>query len=563
MRVGNPLVAFARTPTVASRSRGPLGAAGALLAGLALTAPARGAEPPTFEKDVRPILARRCTVCHNAKKVADLDVSGGLALDAYEHALKGTKQHAVVVPGRPAESELVRRLVANDDDTRMPLGDKPLSESERALIGRWIEAGAPRGVPVAEPPRAVRPVSRRIVRSLDVTIPIETTVPGGTAGFGPGGALSVALRVAPLPSVTALAFRRDGRLLAVGSHGAVVIWDLADGRPARTLTRLPGPVHALAFSPDGKRLAVGAGLPAQTGAVQIYAVPGGTLLHEFEGHTDVVFALAFRPDGAQLASASLDQTVRLWNLAVNRPDGVFRGHSDFVYDLAYTADGHSLLTAAKDRSIKQIDVKSAREIRTYSEHEDDVLAVAIHPRQPRFVTTGNEPALRWWKTGDEKSASQQGGHSGPVHQLAFSADGRRLISASADGSVRIWDGQNGAHLRALAGATDWQYAAALTADGRLAAAGGWNGLVRVWDTESGKLLATLIQPPRDDPDQVDWLAIAPSGYVSCSAPLARLMRWNVAGTEVPADRLLAVFGRPDEVAHALTGRPVAAVTFPR
>ena len=46
-----------------------------------------------------------------------------------------------------------------------------------------------------------------------------------------GGALAVILRIGPLPAVTALAFRGDDRLLAVGTYGQVVFWDLHDGQP--------------------------------------------------------------------------------------------------------------------------------------------------------------------------------------------------------------------------------------------------------------------------------------------------------------------------------------------
>src|SRR5438270_6740907 len=66
-----------------------------------LVSQARAADaPPTFERDIRPLFARRCTVCHNARKVDDPDVSAGLALDSYDAALRGTKARPVVVPGK-------------------------------------------------------------------------------------------------------------------------------------------------------------------------------------------------------------------------------------------------------------------------------------------------------------------------------------------------------------------------------------------------------------------------------------------------------------------------------
>ena len=154
-----------------------------------------------------------------------------------------------------------------------------------------------------------------------------------------------------------------------------------------------------------------------------------------------MFAVALRPDGAQLASASFDQTVRLWDLGQGRPAGVFRGHSDFVYAVAYTPDGRHLLTAGKDRTIKRINVRTLKEERTYSGHDHEVLAVAVHPDGKRFVSAGNEPQIRWWALDGEKPTARRGGHAGPVHQLAFSGDGRRLISAGGDRSVRLWDGR--------------------------------------------------------------------------------------------------------------------------
>ncbi len=99
-------------------------------------------EPPRYDKDVRAILSDRCFRCHGpdaGKRQADL------RLDVEESATAIREGHAAVVPGKPDESELVRRIGSTDEDVRMPppkSGRRPLNDEEAAIVKKWIEDGA-------------------------------------------------------------------------------------------------------------------------------------------------------------------------------------------------------------------------------------------------------------------------------------------------------------------------------------------------------------------------------------------------------------------------------------
>jgi mono/diheme cytochrome c family protein len=91
-----------------------------------------------FAREVYPLLRRVCSECHGHAKQ-----EGGLRLDRREAALRGGDNGAVIVPGKPDESELVRRIsLPKGHDEAMPAKGEPLAASQVERIRRWIEQGA-------------------------------------------------------------------------------------------------------------------------------------------------------------------------------------------------------------------------------------------------------------------------------------------------------------------------------------------------------------------------------------------------------------------------------------
>src|SRR5438445_5519605 len=85
---------------------------------IVLTAGRAWAEGPDFSREVRPILSSKCFACHGPDEAAR---KGKLRLDVREFALKAAKDGALpIVPGKPTESEIIKRVTTSDEDDVMP-----------------------------------------------------------------------------------------------------------------------------------------------------------------------------------------------------------------------------------------------------------------------------------------------------------------------------------------------------------------------------------------------------------------------------------------------------------
>lgn len=132
-----------------------------------------------YDREIRPILAEKCFVCHGPD---DRNRKAGVRLDTSAGLLAPRRERAVVTPGNPDGSELVRRITHNDVGKRMPPAEsrKQLSAAQVELIRRWISQGAvsqrhwsyevPRRSPVpalADPSWAVNAIDAFIGARLD------------------------------------------------------------------------------------------------------------------------------------------------------------------------------------------------------------------------------------------------------------------------------------------------------------------------------------------------------------------------------------------------------------
>jgi WD40 repeat protein len=280
-----------------------------------------------------------------------------------------------------------------------------------------------------------------------------------------------------------VAFGASGRTLAAagqaGADNALFLLPLDRAAPGRAVVRGTTPLRGLALAADGRAL-VSAGADH---VVRLYPLeetgPAGPAV-KFEGHTRDVWAVALHPQGTLIASASDDETIRIWNVAKGRAERILVGHTNGVRAVAFSADGTRLVSGSVDRTVRVWDVATGKELQRLEGHGGSVKAVAFHPDGQRVASAGVDRTVRVWDLATG-TAEKLEGSAGVVAALAFHPHGRRLASAGEDRVVRLWDLVSGQEILELTGATGSLSCVAFSADGRYLACCGPQTAVRVWE----------------------------------------------------------------------------------
>lgn len=460
-------------------------------------------KPVSFYKHIRPIFQAQCNGCHQpAKKKGDYIMTEFAAL------LKGGEEAVAVVPGKAAESNLLK-LIKPDahGKAEMPQKADALHATQIALIERWINEGAKDDTPASA--KAQYDMAHP---------PVYVTA----------------------PAVTSVEYSPDGAMIAVAGYHEVLVHKADGSGLVARLVGLAERIQKLAWSPDGKKIAVTGGSPARMGEIQIWDVEAKKLELSKSLTFDTIYGASWSPDGKQLAFGCADNAVRAIDTATGKETLFMGGHSDWVLDTVWGVDGKHVVSCGRDMSVKLTEVATMRFVDnvtsiTPGALKGGVQVLARHPQRNEVLIGGTDgvPAIYRMERitkrviGDNANLIRKfPAMQGRIFGVDFAPDGKRIVAGASfegTGAVNIYSSEYDSTMpdavKKLVETVngkgkeldDWivkdvkqlsstplpsgVFSVTFSPDGKTIAAAGQDGQIRLIDAATGKIAKEFVSVP--------------------------------------------------------------------
>ncbi|BBM88046.1 protein kinase domain-containing protein [Candidatus Uabimicrobium amorphum] len=369
-----------------------------------------------------------------------------------------------------------------------------------------------------------------------------------------------------MKNVQSLQYTKDDQMLIIALENNIQLWDIATGAPVEILTGHTDFVTDIAYSPDGKKLLSGSKdktlrlwtIPAQPQITlrrgyknqKIHDIayhPQGklftTLSHDhihIWNHKDSrpirvkkrrnakMSKVVFSYNGEEIASASEDGKIILWDSGSLDPLYSFATQSKHITQIQYNSDASILASSSVDTSINLWSIERAtskirhKKIMQFDAHLAKVNSITFHPNDQILASASEDNTIRLWDTKNNEQLKVISRHKAAVNFVVFSASGEFLASASDDRTIRIWDTSDWKQLYVLREHS--QPIVSLMFRGNSLISTAADNTILLWDVITGKLVSRF----QHSSSEITGMAFRPDGkgFISTSAD-ATIRIWEL------------------------------------
>ena len=296
----------------------------------------------------------------------------------------------------------------------------------------------------------------------------------------------------PNTRVVCTTFHPSSNLLVVGfSSGVFGLWELPAFTNIHTLSISQEKISSVAISPSGEWVAFGA---RRLGQLLVWEWQSESYILKQQAHYFDMNTLAYAPDGQTVATGGDDGKLKVWSVQNGFCFVTFSEHTAPIMDIAFAKHGSVLFSASLDGTVRAFDLVRYRNFRTFTSPSPvQFSSLAVDP-SGEVVAAGSTDTFEvfMWSVQTGKLLDILAGHEAPVCALAFSPTGaNQLASGSWDRTIRLWNlFSRSRAVEPLALSSD-VLSLAFRPDGVELAASTLDGQITFFDVRSGKQLNVI------------------------------------------------------------------------
>lgn len=300
----------------------------------------------------------------------------------------------------------------------------------------------------------------------------------------------------PQTKVVCSAFHAASNLLVVGfSTGVFGLWEMPEFANIHTLSISQEKISSVEINLSGEWLAFGA---SKLGQLLVWEWQSESYVLKQQGHYFDMNTLSYSSDGQYIATGGDDGKIKIWNTVSGFCFVTFSEHSSAISAVEFAKQGQVLFSASLDGTVRAFDLVRYRNFRTFTSPSPVQFSSLAVDDSGEVVAAGSTDSFQifMWSVQTGKLLDVLSGHEGPVSSLAFSPAGNILASGSWDKSVRLWNVFDRSHAVEPFSMSADVLALAFRSDGKELAASSLDGQIIFLDVSQGKQ-TNLIEGRKD------------------------------------------------------------------
>uniref|UniRef100_A0A1E1XQK7 Putative wd40-repeat-containing subunit of the 18s rrna processing complex n=1 Tax=Amblyomma sculptum TaxID=1581419 RepID=A0A1E1XQK7_AMBSC len=228
-------------------------------------------------------------------------------------------------------------------------------------------------------------------------------------------------------------------LVTAFSNGSFLLHEMPDYNLIQSLNVSEHEVTAACFNPTGDWIALGSG---RRGQLVVWEWQSESFVLKQQGHVNNMACLAYSPDGASLVTGGDDGKVKLWNTVNGFCFVTFTEHAAGVAAVTFTQNGKAILSASLDGTVRAYDLKRYRNFKTLTAPRAVQFASLAVDTSGEVVCAGSQDTFEVfvWSLQTGRLLDVLAGHESCVSGLSFGPGMESvLVSSSWDKTCRVWN----------------------------------------------------------------------------------------------------------------------------